>query len=167
MSLMHEIDISNRQRVTPVDCQVIEAAVRRALQIEQVQAAILSISIVDNATIHTLNRDHLQHDYPTDVISFQLDFSEDDDQLSELPAAGASIEGEIIASAEMAASMAAAGQWSAQDELTLYVIHGLLHICGYDDLDAESKRVMRGRERAILSSLGLTAVYADDMESES
>jgi probable rRNA maturation factor len=134
---------------------------------EQVAAAVLSISIVDNAAIHSLNRDHLQHDYPTDVISFQLDFSKDDDQLSELPAAGASIEGEIIACAEMAASMAADGQWSVQDELTLYVIHGLLHICGYDDLNPDDKDVMRSRERTILSSLGLTAVYSEDVESGS
>ena len=162
---------------------------------EQVASAVLSISIVDDQTIHTLNRDHLQHDEPTDVISFQLDFGSgtesfqesedvdnaagnlrneaDDDQSpgsedhngTELRAAGAAIEGEIIASAEMAASMAAQGGWSAHDELTLYVIHGLLHICGYDDLTAEEQSAMRTRERAILGSLGLKPVYAEDAES--
>jgi len=159
-----EIDISNRQQTIPIDSNAVHAAVLCALRMEQVASAVLSISIVDNAAIHALNRDHLQHDYPTDVISFQLDFSEGDDQLSELPAAGAAIEGEIIASAEMAASMAAAGQWSAQDELTLYVLHGLLHICGYDDLNPHDKSVMRSRERVILSSLGLTTVYSEDTE---
>ncbi len=203
-----EIDISNRQSVIPVDCSLLHAALVRGLEIEQVASAVLSISIVDDASIHILNRDHLGHDYPTDVISFQLDFTADgadgsefrefddddscemqdledsepeeadedpefnnDGDVGDLQAegrgAGASIEGEIIASAEMAANMAADGKWSSQDELTLYVVHGLLHICGYDDLTHEEQLIMRARERAVLSSLGLNAVYAEDRELES
>lgn len=199
-----EIDISNRQSALPVDENSLHAAVLKALAIEQVSSAVLSISIVDNSAIHVINRDHLQHDYPTDVISFQLDFvpawelqpeddvdddAEDEDEeedftdddddfadevddvssgelLSEGRAAGASIEGEIIASAEMAATMANDGKWSAQAELILYVVHGLLHICGYDDLSPEEKCIMRARERAILSELGLTAIYSEDAEED-
>lgn len=196
-----EIDISNRQSSLVFDENRVQAAVLRALAIEQVASAVLSISIVDNAAIHVINRDHLQHDYPTDVISFQLDFvsadelpsdedfeddaededeqfSDDDDPIDEGDdvnsgellregrAAGAAIEGEIIASAEMAVSMAADGKWSAEAELTLYIVHGLLHICGYDDLTPEEKCIMRARERAILSELGLTAIYAEDSEED-
>jgi probable rRNA maturation factor len=200
--MSYEIDISNRQQTVPVDFEALRAAVQRGLKTEQVRSAVLSISLVDNATIHVLNRDHLQHDYPTDVISFQLDFrteaedeAEDEDDLAEteddeadehtvdadlasvpddsdehdendevggpgsdgclLRAAGASIEGEIIASVEMAAQMAGEANWSTQSELTLYVIHGMLHICGYDDLTDDERQVMRTREAAILNSLGL------------
>ena len=190
-----EIDLCNRQNAVPVDLDALEAAVFRALELEQVASAVLSISIVSNEEIHTLNRDHLDHDYPTDVISFQLDYAEDADLESDddsefdddedgveedpdgstpaassiavpsaLRAAGAMIEGEIIASAEMAASMAADGQWSTLDELTLYVVHGLLHICGYDDLTDDEKLIMRARERAIMAALGLKAIYAEDAE---
>jgi probable rRNA maturation factor len=200
-----EIDISNGQSALAFDESRVRTAVLRALAIEQVESAVLSISIVDDAAIHVINRDHLQHDYPTDVISFQLDFisaeklqdedependsesddddwSEDEDEadgdsvindsvdvadgelLTEGRAAGAAIEGEIIASAEMAVSMAADGKWSAEAELILYIVHGLLHICGYDDLTPEEKCIMRARERAILSELGLTAIYAEDAE---
>ena len=198
-----EIDISNRQSALAFDENRVQAAVLRALAIEQVASAVLSISIVDNSAIHKINRDHLQHDYPTDVISFQLDFvsagdlqcddevenddedlldedySEDDAEidddsvdvtdcelLTEGRAAGAAIEGEIIASAEMAVSMATDGEWSAEAELILYIVHGLLHICGYDDLTPEEKCIMRARERAILSELGLTAIYAEDAEED-
>ncbi len=196
-----EIDISNRQSSLVFDENRVQAAVLRALAIEQVASAVLSISIVDNAAINVINRDHLQHDYPTDVISFQLDFvsadelpsdedfeedaededeqfSDDDDPIDEGDdvnsgellregrAAGAAIEGEIIASAEMAVSMAADGKWSAEAELTLYIVHGLLHICGYDDLTPEEKCIMRARECAILSELGLTAIYAEDSEED-
>lgn len=198
-----EIDISNRQSALAFDENRVQAAILRALAIEQVASAVLSISVVDNSAIHKINRDHLQHDYPTDVISFQLDFvsaddlqcddevenededfvdedsSEDDnvvdddsanvadcEVLTEGRAAGAAIEGEIIASAEMAVSMATDGEWSAEAELILYIVHGLLHICGYDDLTPEEKRIMRARERAILSELGLTAIYAEDAEED-
>ncbi len=198
-----EIDISNRQSALAFDDNQVHAAVLRALAIEQVASAVLSISIVDDAAIHVINRDHLQHDYPTDVISFQLDFAPandlqcddevenedeefvdeesseedavvDDDSanvvdcelLTEGRAAGAAIEGEIIASAEMAVSMATDGEWSAEAELILYIVHGLLHICGYDDLTPEEKCIMRARERAILSELGLTAIYAEDAEED-
>lgn len=198
-----EIDISNRQSALAFDANRVQAAVVRALAIEQVASAVLSISIVDNSAIHKINRDHLQHDYPTDVISFQLDFvsagdlqcddeaenddedlldeddSEDDAEidddsvdvtdcelLTEGRAAGAAIEGEIIASAETAVSMATDGEWSAEAELILYIVHGLLHICGYDDLTPEEKCIMRARERAILSELGLTAIYAEDAEED-
>lgn len=161
-----EIDISSSQNTLSIDVRGLTRAIERALQIEQVASAVLSVSIVDDQAIHRINREHLQHDFPTDVISFQLHFAGIGDALdespSELRAVGAMIEGEIIASAEMAAEMAASGQWTPMNELTLYVIHGLLHICGYDDLSAEERAIMRTRERAILNALGLNPVYSDD-----
>jgi probable rRNA maturation factor len=165
-----EIDISNRQNAVPIEIEGLNHAIECALQTELITAAVISVSIVDNNAIHSINRTHLQHDYPTDVISFQLDFSvcdsanTDNDEFHHLRAVGATIEGEIVASAQMAAEMASTGQWTAMNELTLYVIHGLLHICGYDDLTTEERIVMRGRERAILQKLGLNPVYQDDTE---
>ena len=193
-----EIDISDDQNSVQVDIKQLTHAIAQALQVEQVASAVISVSIVDNAAIHVINREHLQHDYPTDVISFQLDFfvpgddddpedddpedddpedddPEDDDPEDEgtvdpqsvelrpvLRAQGAMIEGEIIASAQMAAEMASSGQWTAMNELTLYVVHGLLHICGYDDLTPDEKYIMRGRERAVLHEIGLRPIYPDD-----
>ena len=165
-----EIDISSNQDTFPIDVRALTQAIERTLQIEYVASAVLSVSVVDNKAIHQINREHLQHDYPTDVISFQLDFALDldapNDAPAELRAAGAMIEGEIIASAEMAAEMASSGQWTAMNELTLYVIHGLLHICGYDDLSPAEQAIMRTRERATLNSLGLHPVYPDDEASQ-
>lgn len=190
-----EIDISNDQNSIQVDIKQLTHAIAHALQVEQVASAVLSVSIVDNAAIQVINREHLQHDYPTDVISFQLDFAlpedadgdadeedgdeehdttevaNDDENTSnhqaiesrtELRAQGAMIEGEIIASAQMAVEMASSGQWTAMNELILYVIHGLLHICGYDDLTPDEKHIMRGRERAVLQEMGLRPIYPHD-----
>jgi probable rRNA maturation factor len=161
-----EIDISSCPDSLAIDVMALRRAIELTLQIEQVASAVLSVSIVDNKAIHQINREYLQHDYPTDVISFQLGFALDEDAPDDSPperrAARAMIEGEIIASAEMAEEMASTGQWSPKDELTLYVIHGLLHICGYDDLSPEEKTIMRSRERVILDALGLHPVYPDD-----
>lgn len=193
--VMFEIDISNQQACVPVNVQELRQALLLALNLESVESAILSVSVVDNETIHRINREHLQHDYPTDVISFQLDFSRspwggtessddsegadaDPEEFCETeidglqsdeiadddprPASGAAIEGEIIVSAEMAEQMAAEGAWNPASELLLYVIHGMLHICGYDDLSAADKAVMRSREKLILEALGLNPVYPQD-----
>lgn len=162
-----EIDICNRHSDNAVDLSALRAAVEHVLREETVESAVISVTIVDDQTIHTMNREHLQHDYPTDVISFQLDWSSptgDSPPLTpENRSAQASIEGEIVVSYDYAQQSAPAGNWSTGDEVTLYVVHGLLHICGYDDLSSAEKRVMRNRERSVLSGLGLTPVYpADD-----
>ncbi len=164
-----EIDISRNDVSGEIDTAAIIAAVEHGLQVEGVAAAVLSITVVDNATMQRLNREHLQHDYPTDVISFQLDWMCADatlevrSQLSNGRSRNASVEGEIVVSGEYAAEMAPRCGWSQQNELTLYAIHGMLHICGYDDLTNDEKELMRSRERAILQGLGLTPKYPGDI----
>ncbi|MCR9199147.1 MAG: rRNA maturation RNase YbeY [Planctomycetaceae bacterium] len=161
-----EIDICDNHPEQSVDVTALKGAVEHALSVEEVRTAVLSVTIVDDATIHQLNRDHLAHDYPTDVISFQLEWSALESDEPPLQATGrsrgASIEGEIVASLDYARQSAPSGDWSTAAELTLYVIHGLLHICGYDDLSSDEKRVMRERERSILGGLDLHPVYPDD-----
>ena len=61
------------------------------------------------------------------------------------------LEGELIVSTETALREAAAHGWSPQDEVLLYVVHGLLHLCGYDDLTDEARPSMRVREREVLA----------------
>ena len=163
-----EIDISGSSE----HAEVLRAAVERGLEVEGVTDAILSVTVVDNARMRQLNAEHLDHDYPTDVISFQLEWTcsgvsvESRSHLAEGRSEGAAIEGEIIVSAEYAAEMAVQCGWSVQNELILYTIHGMLHICGYDDLSKTEKEVMRSRERAILQELGLTPEYPADVAAE-
>jgi len=103
-----------------------------------------SIAIVDDATMRQLNAERLGHDWPTDVISFVLDELDD------------SVEGEVIASAETAAQVCSAAGWSAADELLLYIVHGLLHVAGMDDIEFEDRQAMRHMERECLMAVGLT-----------
>jgi len=166
-----EVDITANRQIDQVNLNSLQQSVVHALQIEGVAEAVLSITLVDNAAIHEINRKHLQHDYPTDVISFQLDWTHPKrDTPGNRPqdrSSGAHIEGEIIASVEYAITEARQLGWELQSELTLYVIHGMLHICGYDDLDVVEKQFMQARESAVLEQLGLPAIprHAESMES--
>ncbi len=141
---MSRISIATPQEAVPVDRARMREVVRTVLAGEQVADAEISLAFVDNPTIHRLNQRYLQHDEPTDVLSFPL---------SEPGAAR--LAGELVIGAEVAAAQAAARGHDVQAELALYVIHGLLHLCGYDDHDDAAAAAMRQRERYHLHQLGL------------
>ncbi|MCA9050175.1 MAG: rRNA maturation RNase YbeY [Planctomycetaceae bacterium] len=165
MNSSYEIDISWHPGGVQPDRDRLQSALTHGLREEGVASAVISVSVVDNDVIHRINREHLQHDYPTDVISFGLELSgtqEESTSAADGRARGACVEGEIVVSAEYAEQTASRCGWTAMDELTLYVIHGMLHLCGYDDLTAEEKSIMRARERHILSGLGLSPRYPDE-----
>ena len=154
---MYEIEIANNQECLTIDEDFVRAIVRQTLQTEQVSSATISVAIVDNAQIHELNRQYLNHDYETDVLSFLLEESsaETSNEKTVTPrGAGKTIDGEVIVSSEMAIEMAADYSWDAIDELTLYIVHGVLHLCGYDDLTAEELPIMRARECHVFEILG-------------
>lgn len=144
---MHKVAINNQQTTHRVDRARLKEGVQRVLAGEGIAKATISLAVVDDPTMHELNRKYLNHDYPTDVLSFLLE--EDDEHL----------EGEIIISADYAAREAAHFQWTPQDEMLLYVIHGTLHLAGYDDLEPELKAEMRAKEREYLAQFGLTPQY--------
>jgi probable rRNA maturation factor len=117
---------------------------------------------VDDAEIHRVNQQYLGHDYPTDVISFPLHHSADEDETIFPNVEGhnnspdfVTIEGELIVSTETARREATAHGWSPEAELLLYIVHGLLHLCGYDDIADEERPKMRNRERELLALWGL------------
>ena len=139
----YTIEIANQQSRHDVSRQLLRKAARAVLEGEGIQAATISLAVVDDPTMHQLNREYLKHDYPTDVLSFVLD--RDDSNL----------EGEIIVSADTAASRCSEFGWSAQDEITLYVVHGLLHLIGFDDHSPADRRRMRAKEQEYLAQLNI------------
>jgi probable rRNA maturation factor len=146
---MFNIEINNQQAHLAIDGDRLTRAVEMILSAEGVEAAAVNVATVDDPTIHDLNRRFLDHDEPTDVLSFILD-----DEAGRL-------EGDVIVSADTAARTAAQLQWPAADELLLYVIHGTLHLVGYDDLDPVSRSEMRERERHYLAQFGLQSPSTD------
>ena len=116
---------------------------------EGIQRANISVAIVDDREIHDLNRRFLNHDYPTDVLSFVLEQAE------------GFVEGEIVISADTAAEFASRFGWAPADELLLYAVHGTLHLVGYDDQTAQAQNEMRERETVYLSQFGLRPRYEE------
>ena len=159
---MYQIDISDNQDCLPLDADYLIEVVRKTLEAEHVATASLSIAIVDNPTIHELNREYLQHDYETDVLSFLL---EDTDRSLEEPerprGTGKNIDGEVIVSAEYAKELCTDYEWEPLHELLLYIVHGVLHLCGYDDLSEDELPLMRERERAVFELLKLPVPSRD------
>ena len=138
-----EISIANRQSCLPVHESRLRKVLRSIFREAGISSGEISVAIVDDATLHQLNREFLDHDYPTDVISFVLDREEN------------ALFGEIIASADYAAAEAVRHNWPAEDELLLYLAHGALHLVGYDDTSPEAALLMRAREREVLAKFGL------------
>jgi probable rRNA maturation factor len=140
-----EVDVSDTQGHLRVDPATLEHLVRVVLAAENRSSGSISIALVDNATIGAIHRKHLGQDGATDVISFPLN---DPDDLV--------LAGELVISTEMACNVAREIGVEPSDELALYVVHGLLHLCGYDDHDDVDRCRMRQREEEILSRAGVT-----------
>jgi probable rRNA maturation factor len=147
MSLTIEINADEQHH--ELDHARLKKAVRLILQDAGIQSAEISIAVVTDERMQELNRQYLQHDYPTDVLSFVLDHD---------PKAK-SLDGQIIVSSDYAAREAPRYGWTIDDELLLYVIHGCLHLAGHDDTTPEGKQAMRAAETSYLRQFGLEHRY--------
>ena len=150
---MFNIEVQNQQSLLTIDGDAIRSAVESILDGEGVEAAAIQVAIVDDPTIHDLNRRFLDHDEPTDVLSFPL---------AELP----EVDGCLAVSADTAARAAAGYGWSASEELLLYIVHGTLHLVGYDDLSPKLRAEMRAKERHYLALAGLQPRYDEADEDQ-
>ncbi len=138
-----ELSLSNEQSNHAVDESRLLSAARLVLGDSKYVTSTVSLAVVDDATIRALNRQFLNHDYPTDVLSFTLDASD------------THLNGEVVISADTAASSAGEAGWTAADEQLLYAIHGMLHLVGLDDQSESSERQMRAAERFYLKECGV------------
>ena len=138
-----QVQVVNRQQAVAVDLGVIRAVALQILAELKIGQAEISIAFVDNAAMAELNWRYLQHEGPTDIITFPLSSPEDD-----------ALEGELVICAPWAADVAQTHGDQVQDELVLYVAHGLLHLAGQDDIEPADARQMRLRELGLLQALG-------------
>jgi probable rRNA maturation factor len=132
----------------PFPEELLERTAHAALEHEaESQDAELSIVLTDNEHLQELNLNYLGIDAPTDVLSFPA--SETD------PESGARYIGDILISIPRAQSQADAAGHSLESEVQLLVVHGVLHLLGYDHADVEEKTRMWKAQAEILDSLGL------------
>lgn len=118
----------------------------------------VDITIVDDAEIHTLNRDYRNVDRSTDVLSFALDEeSEEEPELVGGPEEH--LLGDIIISAETAARQAEEFGHGLEREIVYLAVHGLLHLLGYDHMNDAGKAVMRAKEEEALREIRLSEEF--------
>lgn len=147
------VEISDRDARATAIAEQIDRAVKLVLADAGVTSGDVSVAVVDDATIWRLNREYLEHDYPTDVLSFLLSRE------------GARLEGEIIVSVDTAARESVEHALPADDELLLYVVHGALHLVGFEDSTDDQRHQMRQCEREVLSQLGVALPGAREHQS--
>jgi probable rRNA maturation factor len=138
------VAIANRQRLVAIDRGWLERIVRRAVATLGVGHAEIGLAIVDDAGIADLHGRWLGLPDPTDVITFDLG-----------DAGSVGLQGDIAVSAETARRVARDLGWQPRHELAYYVVHGLLHLAGEDDLEPAARRRMRARERRVMTAIGL------------
>jgi probable rRNA maturation factor len=138
-----ELSLANQQSAHAVGEGRLLDAAQRVLVDSKFASACISLAVVDDPTIHALNRQFLHHDWPTDVLSFVLDANQ------------SHLNGEVVLSADTAAAAAAEVGWTPADEQLLYVIHGMLHLVGLDDRSEADAARMRAAERYYLRECGV------------
>ncbi|MCF6156745.1 MAG: rRNA maturation RNase YbeY [Candidatus Brocadia sp.] len=140
-----KLEITDLQKFYPIDKGKIKKLVTGVLKAEREEKnAELSVVFVDNKRIKEINRTFLGHNYATDVLSFHYHES----------SLKSNITGEIIISVEMAAKLAQKHGYSIEGEVALYLVHGLLHLLGYDDKQKGDAKKMHQREGELLSNFG-------------
>ena len=147
------ITVENHQKRIPLKPQTILLAAKKILRHEKVKTVDLSIVFVLDSKIKSLNKKYLQENHPTDVLSFDFKSVTRGNHEPRVTNNESRINGEIIISADTALRNARAYQTSPQQEILLYVIHGILHLLGYDDHSPDDIQEMRRKEEELMSFL--------------
>ncbi len=111
---------------------------------------IISLRIVDSEEIQQLNRDYRQKDKPTNVLAFPCELPEEVDE---------PLIGDIVACAEVIANEAREQNKSLEAHWAHMLIHGSLHLLGYDHIEEHEALDMEAQETRLLAELGFPAPY--------
>src|SRR5512136_1723861 len=142
------ISIQNRQKKQEVDTGRVRRSLRRLLNELDCEGSEISILLVDDDQIREINKKYLKRDCPTNVISFAMTEGAFGDIHPE-------ILGDIVLSVEMAVRDAQAGHLEFMDEVEFLLIHGLLHLLGYnhENTDTDEAERMKNREQELFLML--------------
>ncbi len=135
---------------TLVDQGDLEAAAVETLESENVVEGEMTVVVTDDETVRGLNRQYRGVDAPTDVLSFQTG---GDDQGFVSSPESAGYLGDVVIAYPFTAVQAKEAGRSVQHDLILMVIHGTLHLLGYDHATSEEEREMWKKQDAILRRL--------------
>lgn len=142
---------------------LLESILQKAGEAEGINEGEVALTFVDNKRIHELNLEYRGIDRPTDVLSFAMNESGEDEldiiyevdegqALEDVP----DVLGDIIISVTRAQEQALEYGHSLERELGFLFVHGFLHLLGYDHQDEASEAEMMSKQEHVLSQVGLT-----------
>lgn len=134
------IHIENRQKAVKLDLRRIRRVVHKLREALSCPDQEISLLFVDNEQIREINRQYLNRDHPTNVISFSI-------REGDCGHVNPHLLGDIVISVERALQDAAAGDLPFNDEIDFLVIHGLLHLLGYEHEGADDSEATKMREK--------------------
>ncbi len=134
-----DLSISNDSKLRRVPRLLIERSVRLCLRQHRIEYATVSVVFIDDPAMRRMNKKFLQHDYVTDIITFPMVENE--------------VDGELYISVDTARRQAAEYGVSFQMEVLRLVVHGVLHLIGFDDATPKLRERMHREENIILEQL--------------
>jgi len=137
---------TNRQTSVDIDLPRIKLSLGEILKTLNNEDREISLTFVDDAGITGINRQYLDRDYPTNVIAFSMNEGEFGD-------INPNILGDIIISTETALRDAQSGDLSLEDEIDYLMIHGVLHLLGYDHESPGEAEEMKEKEKEVFFAL--------------
>lgn len=142
-----QITVKNLQKKVSINPRKIKKVILGALSLEGINKSLeITVCFLNDKQIRELNLMYLGRDRPTDVIVFNTGDSRDKDKLLV----------DIAISSDTALRNGRIFKTAALYELYLYVVHGVLHILGYDDENEKQRKMMQDRASSILNALGIT-----------
>lgn len=142
------------QRAEEIVQKATEMVMMEELPEEISEELEIDITLTDNDTIQSVNREQRQLDNPTDVLSFPM-YEGKEDLLQSLETDMELILGDIMISVDKVKEQAEEYGHSTERELGFLVVHGMLHLLGYDHIEEEDRRMMREKEEYYLQKLDL------------
>ncbi len=135
-----------------VDGRALKSTAQRLLAAANESSSSLSLTLVDDAAIRILNREHRGKDRATDVLSFPL--------LDENNVSPERMLGDVVISVETARRQAAEYDAPLTRELERLLIHGILHVLGHDHEQTTDRNAMESEERRLAGAIGMPWPYA-------
>ncbi|UOE95674.1 rRNA maturation RNase YbeY [Alkalihalobacillus sp. LMS39] len=151
-----EIDINDEtEKVESEHFSLIKEVIVATLEHENIEGEIeVSVSLVDNDTIREINKEYRNKDAVTDVISFALNDNEEE-EMQIVGGEEVNMLGDIIVSIPRAKEQADQYEHSFERELAFLVVHGTLHLLGYDHMTEQEEKEMFSLQEEILQAYGL------------
>ncbi len=140
-----KIQIYDSQKDLLLSKPKVRSLVKAVIALEGQKCEEVSLHFVDKKTISELHGRFFQDNSPTDCISFPMDDKEESFRVL----------GEVFVCPSVAIEFASTHDKDPYQETALYVIHGLLHLFGYDDIEAEDRKIMRKMEKKYMSHIQL------------